>query len=242
MSVLALDTATAATAVALAQADGTGAIELRDQPAPGMRPSHAERLLELVAEVLARSEAGWPGVELIAVGVGPGTFTGLRIGIATAQGLAKARGLVLAGVPTLRALAQPALAEAQRRGAAHVLAALDARRGEVFAAGWGVAAGCPDPQSPFLDPVALAPADLAGRLSELGEPVLAVGDGAVKFRVELERAGVLIPTAGSELHAVSAVQYCRLASAYRARRPEDVQPAYLRLPDAELSLRRRLAT
>ena len=96
------------------------------------RPRHSELLL---AEVEAAAEAlgGWDEVERIAVGVGPGSFTGLRIGIATARALAQARSLPLAGVGSLDALAA-GIARSPAGPGRHALAVLDARRGQAFAA------------------------------------------------------------------------------------------------------------
>ena len=129
MIVLGLDTATTATVAGVLDASGT-VVEVRDDPEPGVRPAHANRLLAAAEEALERAGLGWDEVERIAVGVGPGSFTGLRIGIATARALAQARGLPLVAVSSLEALA---------RGAGTrelVLAVLDARRGEAFAAAW----------------------------------------------------------------------------------------------------------
>jgi tRNA threonylcarbamoyladenosine biosynthesis protein TsaB len=93
--ILGFDTATAATAVAVWAPDGL-AVERRDDPPPGERPNHAARLLVLVEEALAAAGGGWDEVERLAVGVGPGGFTGLRLGIATARALAQARDLPVA--------------------------------------------------------------------------------------------------------------------------------------------------
>ena len=91
MRILAFDTATRATAVALA---GTGerVLEARDDPPPGERPRHASRLLPLTAELLERAGIGFEDIDRLAVGVGPGTFTGLRIGVATARALGRVTG------------------------------------------------------------------------------------------------------------------------------------------------------
>ncbi len=88
MIVLGIDTATSSTAVALGLSDGS-TIERRDDPAAGAHPGHATRLLEMTEELLAETGTTWPQIERIAVGAGPGTFTGLRVGIATARGLAQ---------------------------------------------------------------------------------------------------------------------------------------------------------
>src|SRR5205807_8260403 len=126
VNVLGIDTATSATVAAVLRGDDVW--EARDEVEPGARPRHATRLLSLVAETLDR--AGLPAAQMdrVAVGIGPGTFTGLRIGIATARGLAFAHGIGLVGVGTLRALAAGVDGPA--------LAILDARRGEAFIAGY----------------------------------------------------------------------------------------------------------
>jgi len=207
--ILGLDTATPSTAVAL-WAPGGPSAERRDDPVPGDRPSHAARLLALVEEIL---QGDWAQVERIAVGIGPGGFTGLRIGIATARALAQARDLPLVGVSSLAALAAAAAGEPP------VVAVIDARRGEVFAASPGV-----------FEPLALAPEALAARI-EPGS--LAVGDGAVRFRSELERAGAVVPADGSSLHRVSALEVCRLGAAGEPADRDALLPDYRREPDAK---------
>jgi tRNA threonylcarbamoyladenosine biosynthesis protein TsaB len=207
--IVGLDTATPATSVAVL---GPGvALELRDD---SERPRHAERLLPLLEEAVERA-GGWQAVERVCVGVGPGGFTGLRLGIATARALAQARALPLVGVSSLEALARGV------EGDGPVAGVIDARRGEVFAAVY-------EHGEPRLGPLALAPAALAARLAG----ALAVGDGAVRFRAELERAGAHVPADGSPAHRVSALMVCRLG---RAREPTDrdaLLPDYRREPDA----------
>jgi len=239
MRVLALDTATAATSVALRdQQSGEtagGGLDLaaRDDPPASQRPRHVSRLLVLVSELIAQG-GGWPAVDRIAVGIGPGTFTGLRIGIATAHGLARARGTELVGVSTLRSLALAASSSAGR--ACGVLALIDARRGELFTAGWAAGAD-PRSQPPLLAPRALAPERVCELLGELGGAPLAVGDGALLFGPLLERAGAMLPPTGSPLHRVDARMHCLLGAGAVPGPLEAVQPEYLRLPDAELARR-----
>jgi tRNA threonylcarbamoyladenosine biosynthesis protein TsaB len=217
--VLGFDTATAATAAAV-WAPGGPAVEARDDPPPGERPAHATRLLALIEEALAGAGAGWEDVTRLAVGVGPGGFTGLRHGIATARALAQARGLPLVGVSSLEALAAPLA------GDRPVAAVLDARRGEVFAAAW--AGG-----ERLLEPVAIAPAELAARLaSEALAGAIAAGDGAVRFREELERAGAEVPADDSPVHRISAIQVCRLGAAGEPAARDALLPDYRREPDA----------
>jgi tRNA threonylcarbamoyladenosine biosynthesis protein TsaB len=237
MRVLGLDTATSATAVGLLELATDGreltAIERRDDPPPRTRPRHTSALLALAIDVLDEAGVGWDELDLLAVGTGPGTFTGLRIGISTARALARARELPIVGVSTLRSLAAAA-AEAALAHDRRALAVLDARRGEVFAAGWA------DPEAPgppLISPAAVVPERLAARLPETGTRWLAVGEGAVAFRQVLERSGAHVPDDGAALHRVSALTHCRLATGLRPQNPNDVRPEYLRLPDAELSLR-----
>lgn len=220
MIVLGLDTATPSTAVALLHAAEPGAaVEARHAPAPGERPGHASRLLALAHELLAGAGLRFADVDRIAVGLGPGTFTGLRIGVATARALAQSTGAQLVGVDTLRALASVPDSPA-------VLAVVDARRGEAFVAGWR------DGEL-RIAPAALGPAELAA-VAPRGWR--AVGDGAVRFRGELERAGCLVPPDSSPEHRVSAAAICRLSLEVGETAALDtVTPRYLRPPDAVIA-------
>lgn len=236
MIVLGIDTATSSTAVALRLSDAT-AIERRDDPAAGAHPGHATRLLQMAEELLAEAGTSWSQIERIAVGAGPGTFTGLRVGIATARGLAQSLGIPLAPVSSLRALAHTALADDTSRAACDgVLAVIDARRGEVFALAH-------DPDGRELSAArALAPEDIDGVIAEAGAEAttgwLGVGDGAVRYRSQLEGAGVKVPPNPSPLHLLSARAICELGARDGAERAsyQEVLPDYLRRPDAELKL------
>lgn len=221
MRVLAFDTATTATVVALRDPSIGLVLELRDDPPAGGRPGHAQKLLRLIEDALA-AEGGWSMVDRIAVGIGPGTFTGMRIGIATAHALARATGLPLVGVSTLASL--ELAASAPLAGVRQVMAVIDARRGEAFVSGAGI-------NPCVLTPEALG--DVAGQRA--GNGVIAVGDGAIKFRALLENAGAHVPADEATVHRVSAVEHCVLAESFDPGGPEDVQPEYLRLPDAEIS-------
>lgn len=239
MKVLGFDTATRATTVALLDSDTDEAVQRRDDPPAGARPRHTTRLMALVVEVLDGAGAAWADVDRIAVGVGPGTFTGLRIGVATAHALARARDIELVGVSTLHALARATATAGAAGNGSHdaVMAVIDARRGEAFAAGWAAADVTRADASPVLSPRAVAPDALAETMREDGRAWLAVGDGAVEFIAALEHAGARIPEPDSVVHRVSAVEHCRLALALRPEPPEAIQPEYLRLPDAEINLR-----
>lgn len=175
-------------------------------------------------------------MDLLAVGLGPGTFTGLRIGIATARGLGVSLDLPARGVCTLDALGR-GIQETNLSGALggigakrnnSVLAVLDGWRGEVFAALYAPGG------ERLWEPVVLRPEQLAQRVGELGEIPQIAGSGAVRFRHELTRAGVRMADDSDPVHRVAARHVCALAAA--AADDEDragLDPIYLRPPDAE---------
>jgi tRNA threonylcarbamoyladenosine biosynthesis protein TsaB len=221
--ILGLDTATPATVVAVLPDDGEP-VELRHEPAPGERPGHASQLLPLAQQALEALSATFADVTRIGVGIGPGTFTGLRIGVATARALAQSTGAELAAVSTLDALAEPAGATER-----HVLAILDARRGEAFAAAY--VGG-----ERVAGPVAIAPEELPAFAERAGAgtgpaPWLAVGDGAIRFRDRLLPAAD-VPEDDSTLHRVSALAVCRLAKVAPTVDRDALLPEYVRPPDA----------
>ncbi|HTA36850.1 MAG TPA: tRNA (adenosine(37)-N6)-threonylcarbamoyltransferase complex dimerization subunit type 1 TsaB [Solirubrobacteraceae bacterium] len=253
MIVLGFDTATQATVVGLRLADGS-TLQARDDPPAAAHPGHATRLLAIAAELLADAGLGWTHVQRIAVGVGPGRFTGLRVGIATARGLAQSADTQLVGVSSLRALALGAAARARADGASPAsgtIAVIDARRGEAFAAAYPGADA--DQEILFAHPLAAeelarivtsiecrdtgavaAPADTAPAPTP-GKDWLGVGDGAIRFATELGEAGVVVPREDSPLHLLDAGALCELgARADPAAQVEAVLPDYRREPDAAL--------
>jgi tRNA threonylcarbamoyladenosine biosynthesis protein TsaB len=121
-------------------------------------------------------------------------------------------------------------------GGRAVIAVIDARRGEVFAAAWRG-------EERALDPSALGPEALARAVADLVDAnrvvPMAVGDGALRFKQQLEQAGAEIPPPSSGLHRISAINHCRLAAGLRATSPAEVEPAYLRASDAEIAYRER---
>jgi tRNA threonylcarbamoyladenosine biosynthesis protein TsaB len=239
---LGFDTATAATAVAL-RLPGRSTLQARDDPRPGEHPGHATRLLGMARELLAAAGVGWRELDRIAVGVGPGTFTGLRVGVATARGLAQSLACELVGVSSPRALAAPAIAQAPGRP---VLAVIDARRGEVFV-GLYREGGQGGPRE-LAAPRPLAPEELVSALVPDAAPgaaregCLAVGDGAVRYRGHLVSLGVEVPPEGSTLHAISAEAVCELGAAAAPAADLRVLPDYRRRPDAEIALESRAET
>jgi tRNA threonylcarbamoyladenosine biosynthesis protein TsaB len=168
---------------------------------------------------------GWGAVERIAVGIGPGSFTGLRVGVATAKAIGLSRGLPVSGVGSLDALARGMAAPA---GGRDRLAVLDARRGEVCAA-LHAAAG-----ERLWGPLLSTPGELAERIADLADPALCAGSGAIRFRHELASRAVGIPDDADPVHRIAARHVCALAEAGSGEDESGtVAPLYLRPPDAE---------
>jgi tRNA threonylcarbamoyladenosine biosynthesis protein TsaB len=186
----------------------------------GAGPAHARELMPAIAQVMESAGLTFGELDAIAVGVGPGTFTGLRIGIATARALANASGLLLRPVSSLAALAEGIDGELR-------LPLIDARRGELFGALHD--AGGEVVWPPFV----AAPELVAERVREAGLGVRAAGDGSIRFRRVLEAAGIGIDADESRSHVVRALHVCRLAQAVPGEPPEAILPEYLRTPDAK---------
>jgi len=220
VNLLGIDTSTPASAACVVRADGE-AFEV--EPAAGRlreRPGHSVELLPAAVDCLERAGLGWDELDAVAVGIGPGAFTGLRIGVVTARALAAARGLELRPVSSLRALA----AGSDEQGA--TLAVIDARRGEVFAALYGDG-------DELWEPFVAAPEAVAKRLAGARPGVRAVGDGAVRCRDVFEAAGVEILPDGARGHVVRGLHVCRIGAAVASAALETVTPHYLRQPDAK---------
>ena len=222
MVVLGVDSATADAVVGVT--DGGEVVSERAVP-PGAdgRPRHSQVLLAEIDRAVAEA-GGWERIDRIAVGIGPGSFTGLRIGISTARALAQGRDLPLAPVGTLAALARGVLSDPDHGGNL-ALPVIDARRGEAFAA-------LPDSESEVWPPFVATPDDLADRLRGLDRSALAVGDGALRFAAELEAAGATVAPPEDPIHRVAARHVCAVGEAATEASPDQIQPLYLRPPDA----------
>ena len=209
MNVIGFDTSTAATTVCLLRADGE-AFEVEPPPARLFeRPAHAGELLPGIEHVLQGAGLGWRDLDAVAVGIGPGGFTGLRIGIATAKGIAQSASIPLHPVLSLDALAAGI-------ESAVTFPLIDAKRNEVY----GLVG------EPFVGSV-----DYAIEKAPAG--ALAAGDGSIRFRERLESAGIRVAPGDSRTHVVRALYICRLATGVDPVPPEAVQPCYLRAPDAK---------
>jgi tRNA threonylcarbamoyladenosine biosynthesis protein TsaB len=219
VNLLGLDTSTPAASACVLREDG----EAFEVTPPAERlarpPAHATELMPAVAEAMERAGVDWDDLDAIAVGVGPGTFTGLRIGIATARALATAAELPLRRVSSLAALAAGIESPV-------ALPLIDARRGEVFAA-------LLQDGRELWPPFATSPEDVVARLREGGFSPLAAGDGSLRFRGMLEEAGISVAPQDSVAHVVSARHICALGRRAPDESPEAVLPEYLREPDAK---------
>lgn len=232
MFILGIDTATPVTSVAVgSQAGPLARIAVRNDRA------HAELLVPMVRQAL--DQAGVEGTELdgIAVGTGPGLFTGLRVGVSSAKALAQAWGLPIVAVSSL-----DVLAFACRHAGRAVCAAIDGRRGELFTA---IYRPVPGGVERIGDYRVTRPEELAAELRALGEPVLVCGDGAPPHAEVLAQAGEAVALAGPDRAVPSAGALVQLALPLLERgsttNPLEVRPIYLRRPDVDPGAERRLA-
>lgn len=217
MNVLGFDTSTAATSVCLLRSDGQAfevepPVERLFEP-----PGHARELMPGVDRVMREAGVGFGELDAIAVGIGPGGFTGLRIGIATAHGIAQSARIPLHPVLSLDALAAGMRAAAPDAADA-LLPLIDARRREVY--------GLDRAGEPFVGSIGVA-------IEKATEGALAAGDGSIRFREALESAGIRVAPGDSRMHVVKGLYICRLAATVQAAPPESVVPCYLRAPDAK---------
>jgi len=240
MRILAFDSSTPSTAVGVMLEDGT-VLSAYDHPEAGARPGHQTRLLPLAAELLESAELDWRAIDRVGVGLGPGTYTGLRVGVASARSLAQSLGTEIVGVSSSEALARAALRATKEPDAGlqrAVITVVDARRGEVFVGAYGASASR---VSAIRAPGPLSLSEAAPELARIVsdhpcDAWLAVGDGVLALREELARVEVEAAPAGSALHDVDARALCELARDAESQPLEAVVPVYCRAPDAELAL------
>jgi tRNA threonylcarbamoyladenosine biosynthesis protein TsaB len=228
MLVLAFDTATDVVTVAIGR-DGEplGALQI----ASGRE--HAERLVPAIRDLASATGVTLDRLTAIAVGVGPGRFTGLRVGVTTAKVMAQALRVPVVGIGTLDLVAYPL-----RHTRRDVVAVVDARRREVFWARYQtVPGGLERVGGDAVDP----PHEVAAELEAAGTEVLLAGDGVDRFRAEF--AGLdRVELAGPEFSAPSALALLELAHGRLEREefvaPQELAPVYLRESDAAINWER----
>ena len=230
MLILALDTTTRTGSLALMRDETVVAVATGDPTR-----THGQRLPEDIIGLLSRQDVPLAAIDVYAVAAGPGSFTGLRVGIATMQGLALANGKGLVGVSALDALALSAQSQIRDDTASGAIAVwMDAQREEVFSALYSAAdLNCLD------GPAVAAPADIHARWQPFLERgrVWFVGNGAVACRAIIsptsDRIVVIDPT--PMIAPAVAALAAREVAAGQLRGPEAVRPLYVRRPDAELA-------
>lgn len=228
MIVLALDTTTKSGSIAVVH-DTVVRVERAGDP----DVTYGQRLPAELSEILEQAGVRIDDIDLFAVAAGPGSFTGLRVGIATVQGLAMAQGKRVVAVSALEALARAGT------NADHTIAAwMDAQRGEVFAALYG-----PDGGELRIPPVSAAPRavlDTWAGTAHAGQ-MLFIGDGAIRHRDFLRQA------LGNQVRVVAPrplaglIGHIAVENPGRADRPHAIVPIYVRKSDAELARARRAA-
>ena len=225
MLILGIETATVQVGCAIGGHEGVLA---STHSARGKR--HAESLTPAIEFICRQARVELSEIGVVAVGLGPGLFTGLRVGIATAKAIAQALRVPMIGISSLDLLAFPA-----RFSPRLIAAVIDARRGELFSAQYRQV---PGGLQRITDPIVCTPADLASDLMATGEDVLLIGDGALRYaehfagitNLEIVEQGLAYPSARSLV---------QLAHAQALReewvRPWELSPIYLRKPDAEIN-------
>lgn len=224
MNLLAVDTSTTSCSVALFSDH-----RLLAEVVYTAGKTHSRHLLAIIHEILSRCDCEPADVGGIAVTRGPGTFTGLRIGISTVKGLAVATGTPVVGVSSLAALAYP-LAMMKRP----VVAMIDARRGEVYHAIYNADTGVLESTTP----VAVSPPETVAE--KLPSNAILVGSGAVLYREVFQNRGVQVRFAEATAQVIRAASVGMLAMARFERQESDpidtLVPEYIRKSDAQIQM------
>ena len=226
MRVIGFDAATDDTVVA-AVSDGAVTFESAVGLGADGRPEHSRALLAGIGQAV-ESLGGWDRTDRIAVGLGPGTFTGLRIAVSTASGLAMSTGTPATGVSTLEAMAV-----SMADGRATAVPVLDAKRGEVFIAAWAADG------KRLLPTAAVTPGEAAGMIDSIEGPARVGGPGAIRFRDLFADAGIRVEDPESGQGRLNGVSICEIGAAVQDPDPDQpLDPIYIREPDAKLWLER----
>lgn len=228
--ILAIDTATAAISVAITKGTSRQGMMLASIGLSS-NITHSRRLLGSIERLMAEVDLDWKDIDAVGVSLGPGSFTGLRIGMATAKGIATAANLHLIGVSTLDSLAEKCVTRRL------VCAVLDARKKEVYAAFYRADEGSIMCRIGEIE--ALSPEGLADKISE---PVVMIGDGAVVYRDFFnDKLGANLMLAPAALHEPSASSLGMIAGSLFLKKCflniDSAVPLYVRISDAELNLK-----
>ena len=228
MLVLGIETCTPQTSVCLATEQGLVA-----GCALGRGNAHGEFLAPAIAFCLEHAQLPMSSVSGVAVSLGPGLFTGMRVGIATAQMLAHARRLPVVGLNSLDLLAFPV-----RHVRRLICSVLDAKRGELF---WAFYRSAPGGVQRVSDFRVGPPEKLAGEIEAVPDDVVCIGDGALAHRALLESTGAEIGSASMAAPTAHALVELALPRFIReeTQRPEDLRPVYIRKADAKINWQNR---
>jgi tRNA threonylcarbamoyl adenosine modification protein YeaZ len=217
MRILAIDTALPACSACVLDSHAAEPVSSETLP---MARGHAEALLPLIERVVAHAEGSFAALDRVAVTVGPGSFTGIRVGLSAARAIAVARRIPVAGVSTLAALAAPLILEGDDR---IVVAAIDALHGSVYVTGYGP--GGRTILSPRHSPVRDAVRALGAG------PLLITGSGAPMLAIEAWSMGLQAEVAGERI-APDIAYVARLGLAADPG-SAPARPLYLKAPDAK---------
>lgn len=222
MPLLALDTATLVSSVALASRDRLLA-ELTLQ----VSKTHSERLMPNIEELLSMAGLGRHELEAVAVSIGPGSFTGLRIGLATAKALAYALNIPLVGVPTLAALAYGCPVPG-----ALLAPTMDAQKGNIYFALYRWQNGV---LAEIAPPGFRASEAVAGELAASGEPVLILGEAVELYPDTFQRPGLSLAPAHIAMPRAASVAFLGfdLLAAGVRHDAMALEPLYIRRSEAE---------
>jgi tRNA threonylcarbamoyladenosine biosynthesis protein TsaB len=234
MLLLGIDTATRRVGVVLASEHGMLARVELGGPSDNGRPRHAEALAPAISYCCQQSEVSLHQISAVAVGIGPGMFTGLRVGVTTAKVLAQSLRVPVLPIPSLDVLAYPL-----RHSHALVAPTIDARRNEIYYAIYRPVPGGLQRESEYE---LGTPDDLAAELEARGTDALLCGDGVLRFPAafsDIKRVEV----AGLAHAAPDLAALAELATARYQReefcQPDKVVPMYLRKSDAEIAWDRK---
>lgn len=224
MIILGIETATSQVGCALGGVEGCIA---SFHATKGRR--HAETLVPAIQFVCEQARVEWKEVSVVAVDIGPGLFTGLRVGIATAKAIAQTLRVPMVGLSSLDLLAFP-----QRQGSGLIATVVDARRGEVFCALYRPVPGGVQRVTPAR---VCSPEELASELMAMGEDCLLVGDGAIRYRQVFDDGDLVLADNGFAYPSASSLVELAHPRAIREEfvQPSELSPMYLRKSDAEIN-------